>query len=155
MALGTGDGLTPWSWYTRLTFEQYAPEALKSYIVARQATMSFDFTWVNLLHVPMQALAIAALPLIVIARPPRRLAEFATLLLAALLGNAVICGVLSNPHDRYQNRLAWLAILVVALALLSQLAARNRDSRRRPRPLPSSTLDEQPASARDGLKPTT
>jgi hypothetical protein len=34
----------------------------------------------------------------------------------ALLANAVICGVLSNPHDRYGARLAWLAPLAVLLA---------------------------------------
>jgi hypothetical protein len=33
----------------------------------------------------------------------------------ALIGNAIICGVLSNPHDRYQSRVIWLPTLVVAL----------------------------------------
>jgi hypothetical protein len=33
-----------------------------------------------------------------------------------LLGNAVICGVLSGPHDRYGSRLAWIATLTVLLA---------------------------------------
>jgi hypothetical protein len=34
----------------------------------------------------------------------------------ALLGNAFICGALSNPHDRYQSRTVWLATLIVAMA---------------------------------------
>jgi hypothetical protein len=29
----------------------------------------------------------------------------------------VICGVLSNPHARYQSRLVWLAPLALAAAL--------------------------------------
>lgn len=153
-AIATGDGLTPWSWYTRLTFEQFAPDALQSYIVAKQATTKFNFSWINLVHVPVQALAIAALPFIIIARPPGRVAEFAALLLAALVGNAVICGVFSNPHDRYQNRLAWVAVLVVAIAALSWLAARARDNRGSRRARPASARDDQPASAPRGINPT-
>ncbi len=118
VAIATGDGLTPWSWYTRLAFEQFAPGALDSYVVGRQATSTFDFTWINFIHVPVQALAIAALPMIILTRPARRIAAFAALVLAALILNAAICGVLSNPHDRYQSRLAWLAPLVVAIAVL-------------------------------------
>ena len=34
----------------------------------------------------------------------------------ALMANAFVCGALSNPHDRYGSRLAWLAVLVVLLA---------------------------------------
>jgi hypothetical protein len=125
-AIATGDGLTPWSWYTRLTFEQFAPSALQGYITGRQATSSFDFTWVNLIHVPVQALAIAALPIIVLTRSSSRISALAALLLAALLANAAICGVLSNPHDRYQSRLAWLATLVVAVAVLEARSASKR-----------------------------
>jgi hypothetical protein len=126
VAFATGDGLTPWAWYTRLTFEQFAPSALHGYITGRQATSSFDFTWVNFIHVPVQALAIAALPFIMIRRPSSRISRVAALLLAALLANAAICGALSNPHDRYQSRLAWLATLVVAIAVLE----RQTESRR-------------------------
>ena len=34
----------------------------------------------------------------------------------ALLGNALICGVISGPHDRYGARMAWIATLTVLLA---------------------------------------
>ncbi len=44
---------------------------------------------------------------------------------AALLANAFVCGVLSNPHDRYGARLVWIAPLVVTL-LLCRLYARAR-----------------------------
>jgi hypothetical protein len=36
----------------------------------------------------------------------------------AILGNAVVCGTLSNPHDRYGARLAWVPLVVAALALM-------------------------------------
>jgi hypothetical protein len=34
-----------------------------------------------------------------------------------LLGNALICGVISGPHDRYGARMAWLATFTVLLAI--------------------------------------
>ena len=37
-------------------------------------------------------------------------------ILIALVGNAFICGALSNPHERYQSRVVWLAVLCVILA---------------------------------------
>ena len=36
----------------------------------------------------------------------------------ALLGNAFVCGALSNPHDRYGARMVWLAVFVFILAAL-------------------------------------
>ena len=42
-------------------------------------------------------------------------------ILAALLGNAFICGVLSNPHDRYQSRLMWTASLAAMLLAIGWL----------------------------------
>jgi hypothetical protein len=46
------------------------------------------------------------------------LSRLAAATAAALLANAFVCGVLSNPHDRYGARLVWLAPLVVVLALV-------------------------------------
>lgn len=40
----------------------------------------------------------------------------AVLVLAALLANAAATGALSGPHDRYQARIAWLAVLPPLLA---------------------------------------
>ena len=31
----------------------------------------------------------------------------------AILANAFVCGALSNPHDRYGSRIAWLAPFVL------------------------------------------
>ena len=50
--------------------------------------------------------------------------EHLLLVLAALLLNAAICGVLSGPNDRYQARVAWLLPLMAA-----GLMARSRQPR--------------------------
>lgn len=36
----------------------------------------------------------------------------------ALLGNALICGMISGPHDRYGARMVWIATLVVLTAAI-------------------------------------
>jgi MFS-type transporter involved in bile tolerance (Atg22 family) len=41
----------------------------------------------------------------------------------ALLGNALICGVLSGPHDRYGARMVWIATLVVVMIQIGNPAA--------------------------------
>ena len=39
----------------------------------------------------------------------------------ALVGNAVVCGVFANPHDRYGARMVWVATFVVLMALARRL----------------------------------
>ncbi len=46
-----------------------------------------------------------------------RLFGLACLVLLALLGNAIVTGALSGPHDRYQSRIVWLAVLTGGLVL--------------------------------------
>jgi hypothetical protein len=88
---------------------------------ARQQLGELDFSAINALHVPV-ALASMALLLLIFALAIReeRFADLGPLAAAAaiaLLANAVVCGVLANPHDRYGARLVWVAPLVVALVL--------------------------------------
>ena len=45
------------------------------------------------------------------------LAPLAITAALAVLGSAVVCGVLANPHDRYGARMVWLASFVVTIAL--------------------------------------
>lgn len=59
-------------------------------------------------------------------RRDRRLAVALVLLLLALMGNAAICGILSNPTDRYQGRIIWLAPLGVLLAWAARRSGQNR-----------------------------
>ena len=42
-------------------------------------------------------------------------AALAATVALALIGNAAFCGVISNPHDRYGSRMAWIAVFAVGL----------------------------------------
>jgi len=76
---------------------------------------------VNQIHVPVAHLSVLCLFLVIAwgLRSGRHdLAAAALFMFLALLGNAFICGGLSNPHDRYQSRLVWLASLIVGMAVV-------------------------------------
>jgi cytochrome c biogenesis factor len=94
---------------------------------ARQQHGETGFAAINRIHQPV-ALASMLLLLATMLLGWRReafadLGILATTTMAALLANAFVCGVLSNPHDRYGARLIWIAPLVVTL-LLCRLYAR-------------------------------
>ena len=63
----------------------------------------------------------------------------ATTAVTALLANAFVCGVLSNPHDRYGARIIWIAPLVVTL-LLCRLYARREQGDRSGSPLAAKAV---------------
>jgi hypothetical protein len=118
----TGDEIVPWTWHSRWNIERFAPAALPHFLASRQQG-PVDLSMLNAFQVPVTALAIAALPFVLLAAVRRRVGEpaatFAFTVLVALAGNAVICGVLSNPQNRYQGRLVWLAVLAIAVAGLA------------------------------------
>lgn len=119
--LKSGDDITAWTWHTHGMFENLTPHLFPSFRAAQQQRTGFDFSRMNMLHVPVALGAIVALPVIVLLGRGRRLRRSAVTLslfvLIVLVGNAVICGVLSNPHARYQSRLVWLAPLALVVAL--------------------------------------
>jgi len=122
----TGDGIQPQHDELVPVLEKVAPRLLESYGAAHQQNGSLDFTRINGLHVTVGALSMAVLAAVLVAALRRRrwgddifLPMF---VLTALLGNAFICGVLSNPHDRYQSRLIWAA----GFAALLLMARRSR-----------------------------
>jgi len=84
----------------------------------------------NGLHVPLFLVATAGM-LILMGRWRRRgewrLWSLSAAILLALLGNAFVCGALSNPNHRYQSRLAWLPILVIAIAAVRRIEERVSD----------------------------
>jgi hypothetical protein len=43
---------------------------------------------------------------------------FDAVMVAAVLANAAVCGILSGPFARYQARIAWLLVMLVVLAEL-------------------------------------
>jgi hypothetical protein len=40
----------------------------------------------------------------------------------AILGNAIVCGALSGPHDRYGARMVWIATFAVLIILMRSFA---------------------------------
>ncbi|MDB5392790.1 MAG: hypothetical protein JWM91_296 [Rhodospirillales bacterium] len=115
----TGDGIEPLNEIPVPAITQHLPGQLEGYRASRQQNSQITFRWINALQVPICALSFAALNAILVSSALRRdwtdrifLPAF---LLAALFGNAFICGALSNPQDRYQSRLMWAATFVVLL----------------------------------------
>jgi hypothetical protein len=131
----TGDQLAEVHHDTRNVFVNILPAHVgASFIKARQQQGGVTqqlFDAINRFHVPIAHLSVFCL--LVVAgwgmRSGRHdLAAAAMFMLIALLGNAFICGALSNPHDRYQSRLAWLGPLVVGMAAVGwwQVRAKTR-----------------------------
>jgi 4-amino-4-deoxy-L-arabinose transferase-like glycosyltransferase len=110
------------NWHAEGIFERYAPDVLRDFRASQQQNDSLFPSWLNWLHVPIAALAMAVLPVLVAfgiagrVAPPS--ATLAMTVLIALLANAAISGVFSNPNDRYQSRIAWLAPFAVAIAAI-------------------------------------
>ena len=123
LKVATGDGLDEYQPVTQGFFVHLLPHAAPLFTAAHQQQGQITqrvFDRLNRIHVPVALLSLLGmLPVLAWALKTRRidLALLASFVLASLLGNAFICGALSNPHDRYQSRLIWLATLVVGVAL--------------------------------------
>src|SRR5450830_607043 len=106
---------------TIVTLADRTPQLFAQFMRARQQAEHFDMTPLNLLHVPLAALAIAGLVGGLIWQRRLKIApELAALcltILLALAANAAICGIFSHPVDRYQSRLVPLAPLAMALLI--------------------------------------
>ncbi|HXC56632.1 MAG TPA: hypothetical protein VNU97_15140 [Rhizomicrobium sp.] len=114
----TGDGIVPQEWVLNREFKIAIPQQLNAYDRAYQQEGEIWFVPVNLVHVPVALLSLAALYLIarrVRARRDWRGGVLPAFVLLALLGNAFICGVFSGPHGRYQSRIMWLPTFAVLL----------------------------------------
>jgi hypothetical protein len=121
-AMRTVVSTSPWhNSNTRWEIERLAPGTLPRFYAARQQREALDIDFLNLLHVPLAALSMLALIVIVALGRFRRVEPSASALAAtvliAILGNAAICGVLSQVSDRYQSRLVWLAPFCVGIAV--------------------------------------
>ncbi len=119
VAVRTGEGVLPSIWHTYGIMQRFTPSAVPAMRAARQQRGELNFEAINAVHVPVALAAMALLPAIVLlGRRWRRYGDLGLLaatVALAILANALICGPLSNPHDRYGARLAWLAPLVVML----------------------------------------
>jgi hypothetical protein len=119
----TGEGVNANDLHHTLPMlEKFAPNTMPHVRAAAQQHDAFDFTWINRIHLPVAYLAFVLLLMAVvqiIRSSPQSTALSATVLLTLVI-NAAICGALSNPNDRYQARIAPLALLAAALLLLQQ-----------------------------------
>jgi hypothetical protein len=118
ITVNTGYGVNADLWHTYGMIENFAPQMLPAMKAARQQRHELSFAAINFVHVPAAYLAMLFL-LGTIMLQHVRLAPFRPLactVALALMANAFVCGALSNPHDRYGSRMAWLAVLVGLLA---------------------------------------
>lgn len=123
VAVHTGEGVINSIWHTYGTIERFTPQLVAPMRAARQQRGEISFTGINRIHYPIALVSMTLLPVIVILawrrKIPAALGELAAVCAIALLANAFICGVMSNPHDRYGARLIWLAVFVVAITAMS------------------------------------
>jgi hypothetical protein len=119
--VASGYGVHNQLWHTYGIMERFIPSQIAPMRAARQQNGGIDFTLLNRIHVPAAYLSIAALLVILAAAGLRRNLEGhalpAAVVTVTILGNAMVCGALSGPHDRYGSRIVWLATFVAAMAV--------------------------------------
>jgi hypothetical protein len=115
----TGDGIESQEWVLKPEFQKMMPAQLPAYLAARLQKGHIRFVTLNMIHVTVGFVSLLGLVMVLNRAVMRRRWEetqLPGLVLLALIGNAIICGTFSNPHDRYQSRIIWLPTLVLALA---------------------------------------
>ena len=126
VSVANGEGVLTTIWHTYGIMERYTPSVLPAMRAARQQHGELNFAALNAVQVPLALAAMAAMPLLIWLGLRRRaffdLALLAATVSLAILGNAVVCGALSNAHDRYGARLAWLPLLVAIMVALRRHA---------------------------------
>ena len=141
VAVRSGEGVVHWAWHTYFIVHDYAPQLEPAMKAARQQQGEFSFATINKVHYPLALLSMALLPVIVVLAWRRRLpaafGELAAFCALSLFANALVCGALSNPHDRYGARIVWLAAVAAGLALACVIERRNA-------PLPAQGHDILP-----------
>jgi hypothetical protein len=115
----TGDGIESQEQILFPVLKQETPGQLPAYLTARQQRQKIRFEPLNMIHVTVGMFSLLGLVLVLHRAALRGRWDEATLpglVLLGLIGNAIICGTFSNPHDRYQSRLIWVPVLVLLLA---------------------------------------
>ena len=115
----TGDGIESQERIIRPELKLVSPAQIPAYMRARQQRQKIRFQTLNMIHVTVGMLSLLGVAMLLNhAALRRRWGEMTLpgLVLLGLVGNAIICGTFSNPHDRYQSRLMWLPALALLLA---------------------------------------
>lgn len=126
--IGTGEDFDSRYWHTDQVIARYLPDQRAAHETALQhrAELGWRAQWLNRIYLPVTFAAILLLSVFAAASLwRRRPAALPCVVLLALFGNAAICGIFSGPHDRYQGRIAWLAVF----ALLVLFAERRSQQR--------------------------
>jgi hypothetical protein len=120
VSVGTGEGTNGWIPHTYGIIERYMPSQLAKMRAAHQQHWDIDFGAINRIHIPVALASLLAVFAIFGHAIWRRQLDDLALLAAtvsfAMLGNAVVCSLISGPHDRYGARLVWIATLVALIA---------------------------------------
>ena len=119
--VATGEGVSDgWLGHTYGIMKRYIPAQIAPMRAAHQQLARINFSAVNRVHVPVALISMLLVAAMFGRALFRRRFDVLELLAAtvsfALLGNALLCGVISGPHDRYGARMAWIATLTVLLA---------------------------------------
>ncbi len=111
----SGDGLVREVWSAYEAIARLYPESNVAVNTSRQRFNLIQRTidFMNTFHVPITLGSMALLPLLLLLAWRRGhltdMDKLAATLILALLANAFVTGVLSNPHHRYGARVAWTA----------------------------------------------
>jgi hypothetical protein len=135
--VATGEGTNGWLPHTYGIIDRYIPSQSKPMHAAHQQHWEISFAAVNWVHVPVALGSMLTMVVLIGHAIWRRRRDDITLLAAtvtiALLGNAVICGVISGPHDRYGARLVWIATFTALIAAARYFGGAETDYARRDR----------------------
>jgi hypothetical protein len=131
----TGEGFRTMVGFLDLEMRTYYARENAGFVAARQQSYKevedSPMEAINRLHAPFM---LASLPLILVVivlawrQRDRQKLTLGGLVTLAYLGNSFICGAISNPADRYNNRIVWLVVLSV-LVLLPPLIKAERERR--------------------------
>jgi hypothetical protein len=100
-----------------LYIEDQFPGAYADYVASAQLQGTIPITAIAVWHIGFVAAAVAVCAGLLLGRGNQqtRLLLFCIVVLAALIGNAMITGGLSAVHDRYQTRLIWLVVFAACI----------------------------------------
>jgi hypothetical protein len=134
VVIKTGEGFRSMVGFTDSEIRRFYPKDYDEFMMARQQSYKelsdSPMPLVNAVHVPVMLagiLLLIAVLALALKRRDRTGSTLAALVLLAYLGNAFVCGAVSNPADRYGSRMAWLAALTAVVLLPRVLSAAGRE----------------------------
>jgi len=125
----TGDGLRPMFWHLEKPIARFYPGFLEEFRRARQQH-HIEFSHYAVRDDLVYWLSLAGMVGIALfgwQMGSRAVPGATALVFLILVGNAVVCGALSNPNHRYQGRIAWLPLFAMMLGAAELARLRRRE----------------------------